>query len=124
MDKKLKFLVVEDEFVNAILMEKQLKHIGHEVLNHVATGENAIISARQNPPDIILMDIRLAGEIDGIEAAAAIKSESDIPIIFITGYDDQSVRERAEKINPLGFLTKPLAINEFKEVIGAYLCKV
>ena len=89
MDKQIKILLVEDEFINALLIKKQLEFIGYAVSHHVTTGENAIISAKQNHPDIIIMDIRLAGEIDGIEAASVIKSESDIPVIFITGYEIQ-----------------------------------
>jgi CheY-like chemotaxis protein len=119
MGNIIKILLVEDEFLPAILMKKQLEKQGYEVTQSVSTGENAIISARQNPPDIILMDIRLVGEIDGIEAAAAIKAESDIPIIFITGYDDKEIRERAEKTKPLGFLIKPLEIHTLKTILDA-----
>lgn len=121
MEKKLNILLVEDEFLNAMLMEKQLKHIGYTVSNHIATGENAIIKVRQEQPDVILMDIRLAGEIDGIEAASVIKSEFGIPIIFITGYDDQVIRERAEKLKPLGYLIKPLDIDELKAIIDGFI---
>lgn len=120
MSETISILLVEDEFVSAMLMQKQLKFIGYALSHHVTTGEDAIDFARQNPPDIILMDIRLAGEIDGIEAAAEIKSVSDIPIIFLTGYDDQTVRERAEKTNPLDFLVKPLEINKLKAILDNY----
>ncbi len=118
MEKKIKFLLVEDEVINAMLIEEQLKIIGHVVSNHVTTGENAIISAKRNRPDIILMDIRLAGEIDGIEAATLINT--GIPLIFTTCYDDQTIRERAEKLNPLGYLVKPLNIDELKTIIDTY----
>src|SRR4030043_1856411 len=92
MDNLIKILLVEDEVITAMLMKIELRKIGYTVAYHVTTGEDAIINAKQNSPDIILMDIRLAGEIDGIEAASIIKSEFDIPIIFITGYEDQTVR--------------------------------
>ena len=96
------------------------KKNGYEVVPHVSTGEAAIQSVKCNQPDIVLMDIRLAGKMDGIEAASAIKSESDIPIIFITGYDDQSVRLRAIQVQPLDYLCKPFTMNELTTIIDAY----
>lgn len=119
MRNQLKILLVEDETVNAMLLSEQLKSVGYAIANHVTTGENAIASVKQNPPDIILMDIRLAGEIDGIEAATTIESESDIPIIFITGYDDQTIKERAEKLKPCGYLIKPFEIDKLKIIIDS-----
>ncbi len=119
MEKEIRILLVEDEVVLAMLMKEQLNVIGYNVAQSVPTGEKAIIAARENPPDLILMDIRLAGEIDGIEAAIAIKSESDIPVIFITGYDDKAIRDRAEKTNPLAFLIKPAKLSVLKEIIDS-----
>ncbi len=120
MKKSIKILLVEDEAVPAMLLQTQLEKLGYNISEHVTTGENAIASSRRNPPDIILMDIRLAGEIDGIEAAAAIRSESNIPVIFITGYDDQKNRERAGMLNQLEYLLKPLNVNKLKLVIDAH----
>jgi CheY-like chemotaxis protein len=120
MTNILKILLVEDEVVTAMMMQSQLKHCGYEISQHVTTGENAIISARKNPPDLILMDIRLAGEIDGIEAAYKIETESNIPLIFITGYDDRSIEERARKFNPLGYLTKPLILKKLTSIIESH----
>lgn len=117
MKKKLNILLVEDEGVAAMLMERQLKSIGHAVANHVTTGENAIESVRKCKPCVILMDIRLKGSIDGIEAATSIKNEMDIPIVFITGFEHQNVREKAEKLNPLGFLVKPVDIAQLKTIL-------
>lgn len=119
MRNQLKILLVEDEIINAMLLSEQLESIGYAVANHVTTGENAITSVKRCPPNIILMDIGLAGEIDGIEAAAVIKTESDIPIVFITGYDDQTIRERAEKLKPCGYLLKPFEIDELKIIIDS-----
>ncbi len=118
MNKQIKFLLVEDEVINAMLIQMQLKGVGYDVSHHVTTGENAIKSAKQNRPDIILMDIRLAGGIDGIEAAMVINS--GIPIIFITCYDNQAVRERTEKFKPLGYLIKPLDIDKLKTIIDTH----
>lgn len=120
MKDRIKILLVEDEVISAMLMESQLKSIGYTQIDHVTTGENAIINTKQNPPHIILMDIRLAGQIDGIETVSIIKSVSDIPTVFITGYDDQSVRENAEKLKPLAYLIKPLNIKKLKKIIDDF----
>mgnify|MGYP006299696049 CR=1 FL=1 len=120
MGNKIDILLVEDEAITAMLLQKQLADIGYPILEYVTTGEKAIVRANQNPPDIILMDIRLAGEINGIEAAETIKAEVDIPIIFITGYDDKEIKERAEKTNPLGFLIKPLDLFALKTILDTH----
>ncbi|HNX23286.1 MAG TPA: response regulator [Spirochaetota bacterium] len=120
MVKTVYVLLVEDEVITAMLMEAQLKKIGYRISGHVTTGENAIAVAKEKRPDIILMDIRLAGRIDGIDAASVIRSETGIPIIFITSYDDQTTRERARILNPLGFLEKPLEIFKLKSIIDSH----
>jgi CheY-like chemotaxis protein len=119
MSRKINILLVEDEVIVAMLMQKQLRDIGYQSVHHVTTGEKAIIYIQDNTPDIILMDIRLAGEIDGIEAAEAIKAKADIPILFITGYDDKEIRDRAEKTNPIDFLIKPIDIIVLKTILDA-----
>lgn len=122
MDNLIKILLVEDEFIASLHMKKQLEKMNYEVTKIVSTGENAIISARQNPPDIILMDIRLAGEMDGIEAASVIKgeSQSDIPVIFVTGYNDDEIQKRADMVRPLEYLIKPVQMNKLKNIIDGY----
>jgi len=120
MEKEIQILLVEDEAITAMLLQAQLKKIGYLFLTHVTTGEKAIVSAKQSPPDLILMDIRLAGEIDGIEAASVIRMEKEIPIIFITGYEDMSVRERAQKLNPLDYLIKPFSIYKLQTILEYY----
>ena len=117
MINQIKILQVEDEVIAALFMENELHKIGYETITHATTGEAAIISAKQNPPDIVLMDIGLPGKIDGIEAASAIKSGSDIPIIFITGYEDKAIKEKAEKLKPLGYLIKPFDMNKLKTLL-------
>ncbi len=120
MKYPIKILIVEDEVITAMLMQAQLRSLGCIISQHVTTGENAIVSARENPPDLILMDIVLAGEIDGIDAAAAIRSESDIPVIFVTGYEDQNNKVRAENVHPLDYLIKPFNINKLKILFDAH----
>jgi CheY-like chemotaxis protein len=119
MEKAIRILLVEDEVILSMTMKEQIKNIGYSIAQSVPTGEKAIAAVKANPPDLILMDIRLAGEIDGIDAAISIKSESDIPVIFITGYDDKAIRERAEKTDPLAFLIKPPKMSVLKEIIDS-----
>jgi len=119
MAKNIKILLVEDEVVTAMLVTMQLKRIGYELVEHVTTGEDAIVSARKNAPDIILMDIRLAGDMDGIEAAKVIQSEKRVSILFLTSYDDQVTRMRAEKLKPLAYLIKPLDVDIFAKIAEA-----
>lgn len=120
MEKRINILLVEDEVITAMLMRKQMADIGYPVSEHVTTGEKAIVISKHNQPDIILMDIRLAGELDGIDATEAIKTECDIPVIFITGFDDKEIKARAEKIKPLGYFIKPLNLISLKIVLDAH----
>lgn len=120
MEKKLSILLVEDEVITAMFMQKQLEQSGYTIAAHVTTGEKAIASSRENRPDIVLMDIGLAGRIDGIDAASVIKSETGIPVIFITSYNDQKMKGRAREIDPLAFLEKPLEIYKLKRIIDMH----
>lgn len=110
MTQAQKVLIVEDEVIIAMCLQMELERAGYEVSQNVLTGEEAVKFARQNPPDVILMDIRLAGKIDGIEAARQIQASGPIPIIFMTGYPDKAIEERARSLNPLGFFIKPIPI--------------
>ncbi len=119
MTQPLHILIVEDEVLIAMCLEMQLKQAGYEVWQQVATGEEAVIIAQQESPDIILMDIRLAGDMDGIEAAQQIQACSDTPIIFMTGYSDKAIEERAKQLNPLAYYLKPVNIHELKAMLDS-----
>lgn len=96
----------------ALMIEKMIINLGHTVIDKVTTGEAAIEVAEKSKPDIILMDIRLQGELDGIEAMEKIREHSEVPVIFITGNSDESYRRRVEETDPLDFLTKPISLND------------
>ncbi|MCB1179382.1 MAG: response regulator, partial [Leptospiraceae bacterium] len=100
-------LIVEDEVIAALALKGLLRSSGYRVTDYVASGEDAITSIKEHKPDIILMDITIAGELDGIETYKIIKSEEKIPVIFLSGYDDDSIRKKAEETNPLGYFLKP-----------------
>ncbi len=110
----LNFLVVEDEMIISMCLENQLKQAGYHVLKVVASGEASITAARSYSPDVILMDINLAGKIDGISAAESILSEMKVPIIFMTGYPDKIHMDRAQSLHPLGYFTKPVSIKKIQ----------
>jgi DNA-binding response OmpR family regulator len=107
--------IVEDEAVTALLFEKILTKRGFTVGEIASTGEDAIAFARQNSPQTILMDIRLIGDIDGIEAAREIRTFSSCPIIFVTGYSDDIIKDRALAIPNTMFFVKPV---DFKQLVS------
>ena len=120
MGKRLRILHVEDEAIFALEMKRELERSGYEAIPHVSTGEAAVACARKEHPDLVLMDIGLAGEIDGIDAAGAIMDESDAAIIFLTGYDNAEIRARAQLLHPLGFLVKPHSMKDIRVIIDRY----
>ena len=120
-DEKMRVLVVEDEAISAILYKKILTRLGYDVCTPVATGEDAIKTTETERPDIILMDINLIGNLDGIEAAREITSNYPTPIIFITGYSNEETRERAMELDPIAYLTKPINFDNLHGLIRTSL---
>ncbi|MDD2301943.1 MAG: response regulator [Eubacteriales bacterium] len=102
-----KIMVVEDEWVVADQICRNLKDLGYTVCSTASTGEEAISKAEADRPDLILMDIVLKGEMDGIEAAERINSQFNIPILYLTAYTNQEYIERAKQTGPFGYLVKP-----------------
>ncbi len=105
--RDLKILIVEDETFIGMCVGKMLAREGFTVQRIVSTGEEAIASARKEPPSLILMDVMLAGDLDGAQTAEAIRGAADIPIIFMTGYPREVVMKRLKNVTPSGFLLKP-----------------
>jgi CheY-like chemotaxis protein len=100
-------LIVEDEIIIALSLESALKTMGYMVTGIAMSGEDAIKQTRGSHPDLVLMDITLNGEMDGIEAASQIIEKSCIPIIFLTGYSDEIILNRLAGIDHCGVLHKP-----------------
>jgi CheY-like chemotaxis protein len=101
--------VVEDEGLIALHLMELLSNEGFTVPVPVATGEDLLEElATLAPPDLILMDIGLAGKIDGIETARRVRKQYDIPVIFLTAYSDQNRVKEAQEITPYGYLLKPV----------------
>lgn len=105
----MRIMIVEDEVVTALGIQDSLEAMGHEVSSAVLTGEAAIQKASEDAPDLILMDITLGGEIDGIEAAARIRSFQDIPVIYLTALTDDYIFQRAKITGPFGYIVKPFS---------------
>jgi two-component system, response regulator PdtaR len=117
MSKQIKVMLVEDEAIVAKYMKMELELEGFEVTEFIPTGEEAVEKARTNKPDVVLMDIRLAGEMDGITAAEIIIKENGIPIIFMTSYSKLEITKRAKNIKPAGYFNKPVSVEDIKPVI-------
>jgi two-component system, response regulator PdtaR len=118
-----KVLIVEDEAITANCLRLDLEESGIETLAPVARGEDAIRIALAENPSLILMDIRLAGEMDGIQTAEEIRERQDIPIVFMTGFVTASVREQTSKAGPAGFIEKPVDVDRiirlYRTIVGA-----
>ncbi len=109
---KRRILIVEDEAVTSVLLEKTLKELGYEVVGSAFDGAEAINLAREKQPDIILMDIRIQGDMDGIETAKRIYQQYKIPIIYLTAHSDDDTIKRAVDSGPFGYLIKPFKERE------------
>ncbi len=120
---KARILVVEDVRFVARDIQDFLEDLGYTVPGLAATGEEAILAAAELSPDLILMDIGLKGEMDGIEAAARIRGRLNIPIIYLTGQGDEATMERAKRTDPFAYLRKPLSEKELPVAIEIALAK-
>ncbi len=116
-------LVVEDEVLVARDIQARLQRMGYEILGSAAKGEDAVSMALSQDPDLVLMDINLRGEMDGIEAAIQINESKSIPIIFCTAYSNDEILERAKITSPFGYVLKPFDNRELEINIEIALFK-
>ena len=117
MKRPLRILIVEDEAIIAMSIQMELEQDGYQVCQILASGEAAVAYVARDCPDLVLMDTRLAGKMDGVEAARQILAARPLPIIFMTGYAVQDIQERARELNPLGYLIKPVRIFELEALL-------
>ena len=115
--KKPRILVVEDDRIIARSLRMTLEQLGYEVTAMASTGQAAIREAEETQPDLVLMDIVLDGEMDGIEAARVIRSHLTSPIIYLTAHADHATRERADLTQPFGYLSKPIMKHDLRHII-------
>ena len=102
-----KILIVEDQTIVALNIKSQLKNMGYAVPGTAVSGEEAIKEAELTNADLVLMDIMLKGDMDGIEAARIIKSRFGTPVIYLTACTDFETLERAKQTDPEGYISKP-----------------
>ena len=118
---KAKILIVEDEGITATSLKTTLRYFGYQVCELISTGEEAVKSVEEEKPDLVIMDILLAGKMDGIEAAKKIRSRHDMPILFLTGYSDAEILEKIRGIEYSTLVTKPTNPDEIAVAIDQAL---
>jgi len=117
-------LIVDDEMLITTQLRETLVSMGYGVAGTAKSGAEAVDKARSLRPELILMDIRMDGGMDGITAAEIIKRELDIPVIFITAYGNERIVDRAKTVEPAGFITKPFSLEELKASLELALYKL
>ena len=116
-----KILIVEDEYIVAADLKQRLEDMGHEIVGIEEDGVAAIQKTVETKPDLILMDIRLKGEIDGIETAKQIQAIYDVPFIYLSGDININTLERAKITGPSGYLIKPFIDKKIIETLDMVL---
>lgn len=120
---KARILIVEDEILIAETVKNKLSKLGYEVADVVMSGEEAPEAAERFKPDLILMDIKLAGMVDGVDAAGAIQINMDVPIVFVTAFSDDATIERVKRLSPYGYVIKPYQITDLSITIDLALSR-
>ena len=121
--KKTRILVVEDESIVAMDIRKTLQNLGYDVPYVVSTAKAAIQKAKEDEPDLVLMDIVLKGKMDGIKAADQIYTKFNIPVVYLTAYADEKVLKQAKVTEPFGYIVKPFENKDLRMVIEMALYK-
>jgi len=120
---EIKILVVEDESIVAMDIKHRAESLGYKVTAITPSGEEALKLVKENPPDLILMDIVLKGKMDGIEAAQRIHDDYDIPVLYLTAYSDEETLKRAKITEPFGYIIKPFEDRELHSSVEIALYK-
>ena len=121
MSTAARILIVEDEFAVAMELEDHLGALGYTVVDHVMTGAEAIERAAETDPDLVLMDVRLDGPMDGVEAARTIRESQSVPVVFVTAYSDDETLQRATDTAPHGYVVKPFEERELYAAVEVAL---
>lgn len=118
MNRQRKILIVEDDFIQSFVIEHQLKSFNYNVVGIANTGEEAIALSEKHKPDVVIMDISLKGELNGIETAKKIMESCNTSIIYITGHIQEFYRNRIKQTNYLDIIEKPFHRNKLAAVIN------
>ncbi len=119
--KTARIMIVEDEIITAMALKQSLEDDGYEVCPLITSGKDALEKAESERPDIVLMDINILGKMDGVETAEKIFSIFGIPTVFMTGYDENDVREKIKLVASARYLIKPLDFTKLKPTIDSIL---
>ena len=122
MSKK-RILIVEDEALTVLALKHELIELGYEIAGDASTAADALRAAEANRADLVLMDIQLDGGISGVAAAAAIRGQLDVPVVFLTAHASAETVARAVESGAFGYLLKPYTVRELKAVIEIALHK-
>lgn len=117
MSEYIKILIVEDEKIVAIDLKRRLTKLGYQVTGMAASGQKALALIDQELPNIVLMDIHIQGDIDGVEAATILQKTHSIPVIYLTAYSEEKTLTRASATKPYGYLLKPFSDRELHIII-------
>ena len=115
-----KILIVEDDGIIAAQLQDTLTGLGYTVLGPVESGEAALAAVKAQPPELVLMDIKLAGALNGIQAYRSIREFTFVPVVFMTAYGTPQIKAEVASCTPLDFLEKPLPQLRLMEVIKHY----
>ena len=119
--KKSKILIVEDDFIQFMSAEMWMRSWGYDVLGPASSSEQALEITERERPDVILMDVRIQGNMDGIDTAGLIAEQFKIPVIFTTGYDHGDIHQRMQTVKYAAVLVKPYGKHELKAAIETYI---
>lgn len=120
---RAKLLIVEDESIVALNIQRRLEGLGYSIVATTSSGEEAIALAEEACPDLVLMDIKLEGNVDGIEAAAQIRRRFQIPVVYLTAYTNEETLNRAKLTEPYGYILKPFEARDLATTIEVALYK-
>jgi AmiR/NasT family two-component response regulator len=112
-----RILLVEDEALIAMELTDRLTYLAYLVCGHISAGEDVVRAVEELHPDLVLMDIKLAGRMDGIEAAELIRAQHDLPIVFLSAFSDDELLKQATRAEPYGYLVKPFEERELHSTI-------
>ena len=120
-NEKIKILIVEDESITAMSMADLLDLWGYDVCEPAPSGEDALKVAETERPALAILDIKLKGDMSGIELAALLKERFGIPVVFISGYADEAIRKQAEDAGAAGYILKPFDLAHLKTMLERVL---
>ena len=118
-----RILVVEDDTDIILSIKEGLEYHGYKVIGSAVSGEQALSMLERKTPDLVLMDIQLMGDMDGVETAEQVRSKFKIPVVYLTGLTDDKILDRAKLTDPYGYIVKPFELNELKAAIEIALHK-